>query len=141
MRRAWLLLAGAIALHVSDEALTGFLDVYNPTVQSLRERVPWLPLPIFTFEIWLGGLLLGVALMLAVTGFVHRGARWTRYVAYVLSVLMIANAAGHTVGTIAGRTFSNVSFPRPMPGFYSSPFLFAAACYLLLQLRRSGHKM
>ena len=30
IRTAWLALVVALALHVADEALTGFLDVYNP---------------------------------------------------------------------------------------------------------------
>jgi len=45
---------------------------------------------------------------------------------------------GHTLGTIAGQTFSDITFPRPAPGFYSSPLLFAVSFYLLLQLGRSG---
>lgn len=38
--RAWLALAGALAVHVADEALTGFLAVYNPAVLALREFAP-----------------------------------------------------------------------------------------------------
>ena len=36
--RAWRLLVGALAPHVLDEALTGFLDFYNPLVLSIRAR-------------------------------------------------------------------------------------------------------
>jgi hypothetical protein len=50
---------------------------------------------------------------------------------------MVFNAAGHTFGTVFGRTVETVRFARPMPGFYSSPFLLAAALYLLYWLRRS----
>ncbi len=50
---------------------------------------------------------------------------------------MLLNAAGHTVATIFGRTVSSVTFPRPAPGFWSSPFLVAAAVYLLVQLRKT----
>jgi hypothetical protein len=32
----------------------------------------------------------------------------------------------------------SVTFPRPAPGFWSSPFMAAAAIYLLYQLRRSA---
>jgi hypothetical protein len=35
VRTAWLALVAALALHVGDEAVTGFLDVYNPTVRAL----------------------------------------------------------------------------------------------------------
>jgi hypothetical protein len=51
---------------------------------------------------------------------------------------MIANACGHTAGTIAGRGFFSVPIRRPMPGFYSSPLLLAASIYLLLRLRASA---
>lgn len=136
--RAWVALALAILLHVTDEALTGFLSVYNPTVLEMRARIPWLPAPTFGFGIWLGGLLAGIGLMLAVSPLVYGGARWTRPVAYALAGIMIVNALSHTAGTIAGRTFASIRFARPMPGFYSSPVLFAASVYLLYRLRRPG---
>ena len=138
MVRAGLLLAFAIALHVTDEALTGFLPVYNQTVHSLRAGAPWLPLPVFTFPLWISGLAAGVLLMVLVTPAVRRGSKWTRRVAWVLGIIMIGNAIGHTAGTILGRTTETVYFERPMPGFWSSPFLFAAAAWLLNQLRISG---
>jgi hypothetical protein len=50
---------------------------------------------------------------------------------------MVLNAVGHTLGTVFGRTIASVEFSRPMPGFYSSPFLLAASIYVLVQLRRS----
>lgn len=135
--RAWLLLCVALALHVADEALTGFLDVYNPTVLVLREKVPWLPLPMFTFDIWLMGLILAVLGLLALTPFAFQGARWMRPLAYGFAIVMTANALGHTLGSILGRTVESVRFERPMPGFYSSPLLFAASVYLLTRLRSS----
>jgi hypothetical protein len=42
--RAWLLLVGALAVHVLDEALTNFLDFYNPLVLSIRSQLPWFPM-------------------------------------------------------------------------------------------------
>jgi len=132
--RAWVILCAALALHVLDEALTGFLDVYNPTVLILRERWPWFPMPVFQFGDWLGGLIVGIVLLFSLSFVVYSGARWIRPVAYLLSVLMIFNGLGHTLGTIFGRTVESVHFARPMPGFYSSPFLIAASVYLLWQL-------
>jgi hypothetical protein len=55
-RRAWLLLVGALAVHVADEASTGFLELYNPIAHDIRSRLPWLPVPTFTFGVWLAGL-------------------------------------------------------------------------------------
>ncbi len=134
--RAWVLLGLAIALHVTDEALTGFLNVYNPTVAEMQQRLGWVPMPIFSFDVWLAGLIAGVLLILAVTPWAIRNARIWRRIAYVLAAIMILNAAGHTLGTIFGRTFANIQFPRPMPGFYSSPVLLLASIYLLHQLDR-----
>ncbi len=134
---AWVLFCAAIALHVLDEALTGFLDVYNPTTLALRETWFWWPMPMFEFEQWLGGLIFGIALLFTVSLAVYSGARWVRPFAYVLAVLMIINGAGHTLGTVFGRTVESVRFARPMPGFYSSPFLIAASVYLLWWLRKT----
>jgi hypothetical protein len=134
---AWVALCLALALHVADEALTGFLSVYNPTVQGLRERIGYWPMPTFEFRNWLTGLITAVLMLLALSPFVFRGARWIRPLFYFFAVVMIANGLGHTAGTVFGRTISSVRFSRPMPGFYSSPFLLAASVYALIQLKRT----
>lgn len=133
--RAWLWLCLALLLHVSDEALTGFLGVYNPAVIALRQRVPWLPLPTFEFPVWLAGLLVAVAALLSVTRFAARGAAWLRPLGYVFAGLMIVNALGHTAGAITGARWLPVPPPRLMPGLASSPLLLAASIYLLYRLR------
>ena len=46
-RTAWVALALALGLHVTDEALTGFLPVYNGVVEAVRHNHPWVPLPIW----------------------------------------------------------------------------------------------
>jgi hypothetical protein len=136
--RAWTALAIALLVHVTDEAATGFLTVYNPTVLALRERMPGLPLPVFRFDVWLAGLLALVVLLLLLRRPLLRGARWMRIAATAFAVLMIVNALGHVAGTIAGRTFDTVAFARPMPGFWSSPFLAAASLWVLARLRYSA---
>jgi hypothetical protein len=136
--RAWLALCFALAVHVVDEAATGFLDIYNPTVVAIRQTLPWLPLPVFRFETWIAGLIIAILVLSVLSVFVFRGARWTRGAGYFFAIIMLANAAGHTAGTIVGRTTESVRFPRPMPGFYSSPLLAAASIYLLHRLRSSG---
>jgi len=134
---AWVSLCLALALHVTDEAATGFLAVYNPTVMVLRQSNRWLPLPVFTFDVWLAGLVLAIVLLLCLSIFVLRGAVWMRPISYVFAAFMIANGMGHTLGTVLGRTVESVRFPRPMPGFYSSPCLFLASIYLLYELRHT----
>jgi hypothetical protein len=134
---AWVLLALSLAVHITDEATTGFLAVYNPTVETLRARLGYWPMPTFGFREWLTGLIVGVVLLLALSPFAFRGARWIRPVFYVLVVVMFFNGMGHTIATIFGQTVSTVHFSRPAPGFYSSPLLFASSIYGFIQLRRT----
>src|SRR5687767_3717359 len=67
---AWMGLCGALAVHVVDEALTDFLALYNPTVLSIRERYPFLPLTTFTFDTWLSLLFFAIVVLTAVSYFV-----------------------------------------------------------------------
>lgn len=137
---AWLALASAVGMHVLDEALSDFLSVYNPTVVALRGRLGWWPMPTFTYEAWLSGLIVGIVLLFALSPLLFLGARSFRPVAYVFAFLMILNGVGHVVGTIAGRTVPEVTFSRPMPGFWSSPALIAAAAWVMFELRRAGRE-
>ena len=139
--RAWLALCFALSLHVLDEASTGFLAVYNPTVIAIRERLPWLPLPVFDFKLWIAGLIAAILLLFSLSPFVFRGVRWTRPAACVFAAFMIVNALGHIAGTLLGRTVETVRFSGPMPGFYSSPFLLAASIYIFFQLRVSRPRL
>jgi hypothetical protein len=134
---AWLALCAALALHVTDEALTGFLAIYNPTVLAVRARYSWFPMPTFEFRDWLTGLISAVLVLFALSPFFFRHAQRIRPLGYFAAGLNILNALGHTAATIFGRTVASVSFHRPAPGFWSSPVLFAAAVWMLVELRRS----
>lgn len=135
---AWILVWAALALHVADEALNGFLYIYNPTVLAMREKLGWWPMPTFTFEIWLAGLITGIGILAAFTPFAFRNAGWLRPIIYFCSIaLCIGNALVHTLATILGRTVSTVHFSRPAPGFVSSPLLLFAGIYALVQLHRT----
>jgi hypothetical protein len=137
---AWVGLWIALALHVTDEALTGFLSVYNPTVVALRARFGFWPMPTFEFREWLTGLALGIVFLASLSRYAFRNARWIRPLFYVVAVVAgVMNALGHTIATILGHTVSTVQFPRPAPGFYSSPLLLIVSVYALLQLGRTRH--
>lgn len=128
-RAAWVCLGLALAVHVTDEALTGFLPVYNGIVGGIRAKYPWVPLPTFTFRVWLAGLVLGVVLLLALTPVVSRGAPWIRLVSLVLSIVMIGNALGHLGASLY--------WGRLAPGTYSSPLLLLAAVALFVTAARA----
>jgi hypothetical protein len=136
----WLVLCLAFVLHVADEATTGFLAVYNATVMSLRAESGWLPDLTLGFRDWLTLMIVVNLILLALTPFAFQGRRWMRPIAYIYAAIQILNAAGHTWGSIMGHSVAAVQFGRPAPGFYSSPFLVAAAVWLLVELRRSSGK-
>ena len=121
---AWVTLCGALAIHVADEARSGFLAVYNPTV---RARLPFLPLPTFTFRIWLGGLVLAVLGLASLSPFAFAGAAWMVLPASAVAVVMLANGALHIGASLYRR--------RLLPGVRSAPLLIAAAVWVLVSLR------
>ncbi len=137
---AWLFLCLAFAAHVTDEALTGFLSIYNPTVLAVRAQLSWFPMPTFEYRQWLIGLIIANLVLLLLTPFAFRNAQWLRPLAYFYAAVHLLNGTGHTVATIFGRTVASVHFPRPAPGFYSSPLLLAGSIFLFLRLRATGRE-
>ena len=120
---AWMALCGALAVHITDEALTGFLDWYNPTVRAVREKYPLIPLPTFTFEIWLSLLICAVVMLVAASYFVWKG-RWAmRPISHVFAVFMLVNGLLHIAQSIYMREL--------MPGVYTSPLLIVASIALI----------
>jgi hypothetical protein len=119
-------LCAALAIHVADEALSGFLSVYNPAVRAIRERVPFLPLPTFTFRIWLAGLVVAVIGLASLSPFAFARAAWMAVPASAVAVVMLGNGALHIGASLYRR--------RLMPGVSSAPFLIAAAVWLLLSV-------
>src|SRR2546428_14190608 len=85
---AWVTLCIAFGIHVVDEALTDFLSVYTPMVRAVRARFPFLPLPTFTFRVWLSGLVLAIVVLASLTPFAYRGAAWMRPVAFAFGIVM-----------------------------------------------------
>ncbi|HYL61554.1 MAG TPA: HXXEE domain-containing protein [Candidatus Methylomirabilis sp.] len=124
---AWVLFALALALHVADEARHDFLSTYNPSVRAIRARLPFLPVPTFTFRVWLSLLIAGIVLLLCLSPLAFGGNHVLRLVARVLAIVVgILNAAGHLA--------SSAYLRRWLPGTYSAPILLAAAIYLLAAL-------
>ena len=127
--RAWLLLVGALALHVVDEASTGFLDFYNPLVLRIRSQIAWFPMPTFTPSGWLAGLVLVVAALAAAAPAVRRGGAAIRLASWLLSATMFVNGLGHLVGS--------AYFGRWLPGATTAPLLLAASVHLARSTERA----
>jgi soluble lytic murein transglycosylase-like protein len=100
---AWAALCAAFALHVLDEATHDFLSWYNPNALALRARLPWLPVPVLTFPVWITGLTIAVLALAALTPLVTSGRRWLVPVAYVDALIHVANAVGHIAVSMTGR--------------------------------------
>ncbi|HVS87840.1 MAG TPA: hypothetical protein VHF01_06430 [Candidatus Acidoferrum sp.] len=125
---AWVAFALAFGLHFTDEATHDFLAFYNHSARAIRARLSFLPVPTFTFPVWLSLLIAAFVLLLCQSPFAFRGNRGLRAAAWPLGVLVgIANAPLHTS--------SSIYFHRWMPGVYSSPLLMAAAIYLLVAVK------
>ena len=124
---AWIALCLALAVHVADEALTDFLSIYNPTVKALRQRWWFLPLPTFSFKVWLSALIAAVVVLFALSPFAFGAAKWLPPLAYFFAVFMIITGLQHIAASIYVR--------RLMPGTYSAPLLLICAMYLLAHIR------
>lgn len=120
---AWMTLCVALAVHVADEAFTNFLSVYNPAVQTIRSHWPLIPLPTFSFPVWLTGLIAAVILLLSLSPFAFRKARFMAPLSCVFGIVMLGNGLLHIGGSIY--------MGRLMPGVYSAPSLLASSAYLL----------
>jgi Protein of unknown function with HXXEE motif len=120
---AWVALTLSLAAHVVDEALTGFLDVYNPIVQSMRVQFPWFPMPVFTFDVWIAGLCVAVSVLLALSPLAYRRSPFVLMAAYPYAALMVLNGAGHLLGS--------VYLHRLAPGATTAPLLIASSLWLL----------
>jgi hypothetical protein len=76
--------------------------------------------------------------LLCLTPIAARGVRGLGPFAWFYAIVMFLNGLGHTFFSIPGRTVDVVTFPRPAPEFYSSPFLFATSLWLMFRLRRTA---
>jgi uncharacterized membrane protein required for colicin V production len=131
---AWVMFALAVAVHFTDEAMHDFLSTYNSSVRAIRARLPFLPLPTFSFRVWLTLLIAGILLALWLSPLAFRGDSWLRIVSQHLGILVgVLNAALH-IG-------SSIYFHRWMPGVYSSPLLLLAALYLPASSRARDFSM
>ena len=128
---AWIGLSLALCLHVIDEAAHDFLSVYNPSAVRIREQFA-IPLPVFSFEIWIAGLTAAVLVLLWLSNYAFLGARWMRPAAAIFAALMFMNGVGHFAGSLY--------MGRWMPGVYSSPLLIAASIALAAALLPAGQE-
>lgn len=124
---AWMGLCAALAIHIADEALTDFLSFQNSTAVALRAHYPSLPIPIFSFEVWLSLLIFAVVALTSVSPLIWKG-RWAmRPISYVFAAVMLLNGLMHIAISIYMRQLTS--------GVYSSPILLVASIALIARTR------
>jgi len=120
----WLFFGYTLALHVLDEAGHDFLSVYVPNALAIRRALPFLPIPIFNFQSWIGSLALALTLFLAFTPLAFRGSIWLRRLAIPIAIVPgLMNGTAHLL--------SSLYMKRMMPGVYSAPLLLLSGTMLL----------
>jgi hypothetical protein len=135
---AWLLLCLAFGSHIWDEAAHGFLEYYNATVLTLWAHFSFFPKIDMDFRPWLLTSAGIAVVLLLLTPFAYRNARWLRPLAYLFGVAQLLNGLAHIVFTILGHTVPSVVFHGPAPGIYSAPLLLAFSLFLYWRLRKSA---
>jgi hypothetical protein len=126
---SWLILDFCLLGHVIDEALNNFLELYNPIVLKIKESTPLIPLPAFTFKIWIIGLSIGVLILFLLTPLVSNRNKFVIPLIQAFSFLMILNGIGHIIGSIY--------FSKIIAGMISSPFLIIASiCVIYFSVKK-----
>ncbi len=125
---AWVCLCFAFAVHVADEALMDFLSVWNPGVMKLKDTIPFLPLPTFSFEVWITGLILANIILFSLSPYAFRKRKFMVLLSYSVGVVLLLNGLQHMI--------SSFYLMQVLPGFYSSPFLIFCSINLLLSINR-----
>ena len=101
-----MVMCGALAIHVADEALTGYLDWHNQTVLAVRQQYPLVLLPTFTFEIFLSLLIFAVVSLSAVSYFVWTG-RWAmRPISHVFAIHAGKRISPHRPFNLHARVYA-----------------------------------
>ena len=121
--RAWLSLGIVFGLHVADEALSHFLDWYNPIAARIRSKLGVPFPPSFTFWPWLVGLLVLTTVFLSLTPLAYDGRDWLKPVAIAFALINIFNGLLHLVAAMVLR--------RRVPGLITAPFLLLSSVWLL----------
>lgn len=123
----WICLTFALAFHVLDEALNDFLSVYNPFVTSANAALDLSVFPVFSFDVWRIGLILGILFLFVLSFFARNPNKWMVYLGYGYGAIMLVNAMGHFIASLY--------YVKPIAGVYSSPLLLLGSVYLIWSAR------
>ena len=121
--KAWLILSVFLLLHIIDEALNGFLSVYNENVLKIRASTG-IPFPTFRFAYWFTGLICVDVWLLFLSRYALQGKRVIIWLAYPFAIVMLANGLVHLAGSLYLQQW--------VPGIITAPFLVYGSINLFL---------
>jgi uncharacterized protein with HXXEE motif len=121
--KAWFLLSFLLLLHIIDEALNGFLPVYNESIPRIRATTG-IPFPTFTFPFWFTALVFVDIWLLFLSRYALQGKRVIILLAYPFAIIMLANGLAHLAGSVYLQQW--------IPGIITAPFLVYGSVNLLL---------
>jgi hypothetical protein len=126
--RPWLALCFCLAVHVAEEAFTGFLPFYSDATRAVSELFPFVTSPslVLAASMWMGVAFVGI--LTALAPFAYRGVGWMRVATIGVALIALANVSGHIGGSmLAGQA---------LPGVYTTPLLAVAGVYALVSAWR-----
>ena len=130
--KAWLMLSFFLLLHIIDEALNGFLPVYNENALKIRASTG-IPFPTFAFAYWFTGLICLDIWFLFLSRYALQGRRVIIWLAYPFAIIMLANGLVHLAGSLYLQQW--------IPGSLTAPFLVYGSMNLFLAtLKMSASK-
>ena len=126
--RPWLALCFCLAVHVAEEAFTGFLPFYGDATRAVSELLPFVTSPslVLATSMWMSVAF--VAILTALAPFAYRGASWRRVATIGVSLVALANVSGHIGGSML--------VGQALPGVYTTPLLAVVGVYALVSAWR-----
>ncbi len=126
--RPWLALCFCLAVHVAEEAFTGFLPFYGDATRAVSELLPFVTSPslVLATSMWMSVAF--VAILTALAPFAYRGASWMRVATIGVSLVALANVSGHIGGSML--------VGQALPGVYTTPLLAVVGVYALVSAWR-----
>jgi hypothetical protein len=121
--KAWFTLSLFLLLHIIDEAINGFLPVYNENILRIRASTG-IPFPTFTFPFWFTGLICLDVWLLFLSRYALQGKPLIIFLAYPFAFIMLLNGLAHLAGSLY--------LQQLVPGTLTAPFLIYGSVKLFL---------
>jgi hypothetical protein len=112
-----------LALHVAEEAYTGFLPAYSEATRAVGDLFPYVAYPSLAVAMSMWMSVAFVATLTVLVPLAYRGVPWMRPATIGVALVALANVSGHAGGSLlAGHAVA---------GVYTTPLLAIAGVYAI----------